>query len=115
MTHVDLFNPRFTSPLDVLVKNFFDKEAIFDKPSRTSVTHPIDVYEDENGLNLLFGFLAGGGGVLPTLSTDFFRLVRLRLFLCGVDGFCMRGNGIGSGPILTLVLLLEIGWLLKVV
>ena len=49
MTHVDLFNPRFTSPLDVLVKNFFDKEAIFDKPSRTSVTHPIDVYEDENG------------------------------------------------------------------
>jgi HSP20 family protein len=51
MTHVDLFNPRFTSPLDVLVKNFFDKEAIFDKPSRTSVTHPIDVYEDENGLN----------------------------------------------------------------
>ena len=50
MTHVNLFDPRFASPLDVLVKNFFDKEAIFDKPSRTSVTQPIDVFEDENGL-----------------------------------------------------------------
>ena len=50
MTHVNLFDQGFASPLDVLVKNFFDKEAIFDKPSRTSVTHPIDVFEDEEGL-----------------------------------------------------------------
>ena len=50
MTHVNLFDQGFASPLDVLVKNFFDKEAIFDKPSRQSVTHPIDVFEDENGL-----------------------------------------------------------------
>ena len=50
MTHVNLFDPGFASPLDVLVKNFFDKEAIFDKPSRTSVTHPIDVFEDDEGL-----------------------------------------------------------------
>lgn len=50
MTHVNLFDPGFASPLDVLVKNFFDNEAIFDKPSRTSVTHPIDVFEDSNGL-----------------------------------------------------------------
>ena len=50
MTHVNLFDQGFASPLDVLVKNFFDKEAIFDKPTRTSVTHPIDVFEDENGL-----------------------------------------------------------------
>jgi HSP20 family molecular chaperone IbpA len=50
MTHVNLFDPGFASPLDVLVKNFFDKDAIFDKPSRQAVTHPIDVYEDENGL-----------------------------------------------------------------
>jgi len=50
MTHVNLLDPRFASPLDVLVKNFFDKEAIFDRPSRQSVTHPIDVFEDENGL-----------------------------------------------------------------
>ena len=50
MTHVNLFDQGFASPLDVLVKNFFDKEAIFDKPTRTSVTHPIDVFEYENGL-----------------------------------------------------------------
>ena len=50
MTHVNLFDQGFASPLDVLVKNFFDKEAIFDNPTRTSVTHPIDVFEDENGL-----------------------------------------------------------------
>lgn len=50
MTHVNLFDQGFASPLDVLVKNFFDKEAIFDKPTRTSVTHPIDVFEDETGL-----------------------------------------------------------------
>jgi HSP20 family protein len=50
MTHINLFDPGFASPLDVLVKNFFDKEAIFDKPSRISVPHPIDVFEDVNGL-----------------------------------------------------------------
>jgi HSP20 family protein len=50
MTHVNLLDPRFASPLDVLVKNFFDKDAIFDKPSRQAVTHPIDVFEDHNGL-----------------------------------------------------------------
>jgi HSP20 family protein len=50
MTHVNLLDPRFASPLDVLVKNFFDKDAIFDKPSRQAVTHPIDVFEDQNGL-----------------------------------------------------------------
>jgi len=50
MTHVNLFDPRFASPLDVLVKNFFDKDAIFDKPSRQAITHPIDVFEDVLGL-----------------------------------------------------------------
>jgi len=49
MTHV-LFNENYTSPLDVLVKNFFDDKSIFDRPSRSIVTHPIDVFEDENGL-----------------------------------------------------------------
>jgi len=51
MTHV-LFNENYTSPLDVLVRNFFDSQGTFDKPSRPNVTHPIDVYEDENGLTL---------------------------------------------------------------
>ena len=51
MTHV-LFKENYTSPLDVLVKNFFDSQGTFDKPSRPTVTHPIDVYEDETGLTL---------------------------------------------------------------
>jgi HSP20 family molecular chaperone IbpA len=51
MTHV-LFNENYTSPLDVLVRNFFDSQGTFDKPSRPNVTHPIDVFEDQNGLTL---------------------------------------------------------------
>ena len=50
MTHLDLFEKRFVSPLDVLVKNFFDKDAIFDKPSRQAIPHPLDIYEDEKGI-----------------------------------------------------------------
>ena len=51
MTHV-LFNEKYTSPLDVLVRNFFDSTGTFEAPSRPAVTHPIDVFEDENGLTL---------------------------------------------------------------
>lgn len=51
MTHL-LLNKDFASPLDVLVKNFFDSTGTFEAPSRPTVTHPIDVYEDENGLTL---------------------------------------------------------------
>ena len=50
MTHLDLFEKRFVSPLDVLVKNFFDKDAIFDKPSRQAIPHPLDIYENEEGI-----------------------------------------------------------------
>ena len=38
------------SPLDVLVKNFFDNDSVFNKPDNRSVKHPIDIYEDEDGL-----------------------------------------------------------------
>jgi len=38
------------SPFDILVKNFFDKESSFDRPTRHAVTHPIDVYETKDGL-----------------------------------------------------------------
>ena len=38
------------SPLDVLVKNFFDNDSVFNKPENRTVKHPIDIYEDENGL-----------------------------------------------------------------
>ena len=51
MVHkIDLFDPRLVSPLDVLVKNFFDNESVFNKPDNRSVSHPVDVFEDENGL-----------------------------------------------------------------
>jgi HSP20 family protein len=51
MTHL-LLNKDFASPLDVLVKNFFDSQGKFEAPSRPTVAHPIDVFEDENGLTL---------------------------------------------------------------
>ena len=38
------------SPLDVLVKNFFDTDSVFNKPDNRSIKHPIDIYEDDNGL-----------------------------------------------------------------
>ena len=51
MVHkLDLFDPRFVSPLDVLVKNFFDQDAVFNKPDNRSVKHPVDVFEDDSGL-----------------------------------------------------------------
>ena len=50
MTPSNLFEQRFVSPLDVLVKNFFDKDATFDKPSRQSIPHPLDIYEDDDGI-----------------------------------------------------------------
>lgn len=50
MTPSNLFEQRYVSPLDVLVKNFFDKDAIFDKPSRQAIPHPLDIYEDEKGI-----------------------------------------------------------------
>ena len=50
MTPSNLFEQRYVSPLDVLVKNFFDKDATFDKPSRQSIPHPLDIYEDDDGI-----------------------------------------------------------------
>ena len=38
------------SPLDVLVKNFFDNDSVVNKPDNRSIKHPIDIYEDDNGL-----------------------------------------------------------------
>ena len=51
MVHkLDLFDPRFVSPLDVLVKNFFDQDAVFNKPDNRSIKHPVDVFENDSGL-----------------------------------------------------------------
>ena len=51
MVHkLDLFDQRAFSPLDVLVKDFFNKEAEFTKIDNRTVSQPVDIYEDEDGL-----------------------------------------------------------------
>lgn len=44
--------PRITSPFDILVRNFFDTEAPFHPLQSIKLKHPVDVYEDEDGLHL---------------------------------------------------------------
>ena len=51
MVHkLDLFDQRVFSPLDVLVKDFFNKEAEFTKIDNRTVSQPVDIYEDTDGL-----------------------------------------------------------------
>ena len=44
--------PRITSPLDIFVRNFFDTEAPFQPLQSIKLKHPVDVYEDNDGLHL---------------------------------------------------------------
>ena len=44
--------PRITSPLDIFVRNFFDTEAPFQPLQSIKLKHPVDVYEDTDGLHL---------------------------------------------------------------
>lgn len=39
-----------TSPFDILFKNFFDNEGEFAPFNQIRVNHPVDIYEDDNGL-----------------------------------------------------------------
>ena len=51
MVHkLDLFDQRVFSPLDVLVKDFFNEKAEFTKIDNRTVNQPVDIYEDKNGL-----------------------------------------------------------------
>ena len=51
MVHkLDLFDQRMFSPLDVLVKDFFNKEAEFTKIDNRTVSQPVDIFEDKDGL-----------------------------------------------------------------
>ena len=51
MVHkLDLFDQRVFSPLDVLVKDFFNKESQFTKIDNRTVSQPVDIYEDKGGL-----------------------------------------------------------------
>ena len=41
---------RHFSPLDILVKNFFQDEEQFQQPNNKILNHPVDIYEDKEGL-----------------------------------------------------------------
>ena len=45
-----IFLDRHFSPFDILVKNFFQKEEEFTTPNNRIINHPLDIFEDENGL-----------------------------------------------------------------
>ena len=42
--------PFGTSPFDILFRNFFDNEGDFAPFNQIRVNHPVDIYEDDNGL-----------------------------------------------------------------
>ena len=45
------FLERHFSPLDILVKNFFNAEQEeFQQPNNRIINHPVDIYEDKAGL-----------------------------------------------------------------
>ena len=41
---------KHISPFDILVKNFFQSEEQFQTPNNKILNHPLDIYEDENGI-----------------------------------------------------------------
>ena len=46
-----LFLEKHFSPLDILVKNFFQQEQEeFQTPTNRIINHPVDIYEDKTGL-----------------------------------------------------------------
>ena len=45
-----LLNNRHLSPFDILVKNFFQSEEQFQTPNNKILNHPLDIYEDEDGI-----------------------------------------------------------------
>ena len=47
-----LFLEKHFSPLDILVKNFFNVEQEeFQQPNNRILNHPVDIYEDKEGLH----------------------------------------------------------------
>ena len=45
-----IFLDKQFSPFDILVKNFFNTEEEFQTPTNRILNHPLDVYEDPDGL-----------------------------------------------------------------
>ena len=48
MTHLHTFH----TPFDILVKNFFEQDSQFDKVNHRAINHPVDIWEDKEGLTL---------------------------------------------------------------
>ena len=47
-----IFLEKHFSPLDILVKNFFNAEQEeFQQPNNRILNHPVDIYEDKEGLH----------------------------------------------------------------
>ena len=46
------FSPQLTTPFDILVRNFFDTDSPFHPLHSVKLKHPVDVYEDSDGLHL---------------------------------------------------------------
>ena len=46
-----IFLEKHFSPLDILVKNFFQEEEQFQQPNNRILNHPVDIYEDKQGLH----------------------------------------------------------------
>ena len=44
--------PFTLTPFDILVKNFFEQDSQFDKVNHRAVGHPVDIWEDKEGLTL---------------------------------------------------------------
>ena len=45
-----IFLEKHFSPFDILVKNFFNAEEQFQTPTNKIINHPVDIYEDQEGL-----------------------------------------------------------------
>ena len=46
------FSPKLITPFDILVRNFFDTEDPFNPLHSAKLKHPVDVYENIDGLQL---------------------------------------------------------------
>ena len=43
---------QLSTPFDILVRNFFDSDSLYNPIHSAKLTHPIDVFEDKDGLHL---------------------------------------------------------------
>ena len=43
---------QLSTPFDILVRNFFDNDSLYNPITSVKLKHPIDVFEDKDGLHL---------------------------------------------------------------